>query len=78
MSAPFVVSEVKHPTYVGQYQIGGPRGLGISMTSKPPLWHRWFMRLLLGITWREDVVLREYFDVASGKTSKRTERKNPT
>ena len=39
--------------YAGKWCIGGPMGICISMTKRPNLVHRFFMKLLLGIEWKD-------------------------
>jgi hypothetical protein len=40
-------------THVGRYVIGGPQGINISMSHRPSWWHRFWMRVTLGIEWIE-------------------------
>jgi len=38
-------------TFAGGYQLGGPMGLQVNLRHKPSWWHRFWMRVCLGLTW---------------------------
>ena len=45
------------PKYVGYWCIGsGFHTYSFAMTEKPKLVHRYFMKLLLGITWKDGAI----------------------
>lgn len=44
-------SSIQIPVYVGGWNIGGNSGLRFCVTTKPNWFHRFMMKLLLGIEW---------------------------